>query len=165
MSGTRGKAGRLWPNVEGYRTWLTRRGYTSGTARNMLQDLGQVGLWLSAEGLETEDLSEERAAVFLSAWRAAGRKRVPGPRAMMPLMSYLREVGAIPEQAPLVTPLDALLASYRLWLLVPLHSTAMHELTAYAELRDELEPRPKEQSFFVSQTHKRLCYEVVCQTF
>jgi integrase/recombinase XerD len=45
--------------------------------------------------------------------------------------------------------------------LVPLHSTAMHELTAYAELRDV----PKEPSFFVSQTHKRLCYEVVCQTF
>lgn len=49
--------------------------------------------------------------------------------------------------------------------LVPLHSTAMHALTAYAQLRDELEPRPKEPSFFVSQTHKRLCYVAVGQTF
>lgn len=49
--------------------------------------------------------------------------------------------------------------------LVPLHSTTMQALKAYAELRDELEPRPKEPSFFVSRTHKRLCYAVVCQTF
>ena len=117
VPGTRKKAGRLWPQVEGYRTWLTRRGYTPGTVRNMLQDLGQVGLWLSAEGLETEDLSEERVALFLAARRKAGRKRVPGPRAMVPLLSYLREVGTVPERRPPVTPLDALLASYRLWLI------------------------------------------------
>ncbi|MGM9472058.1 tyrosine-type recombinase/integrase [Pseudarthrobacter sp. YS3] len=49
--------------------------------------------------------------------------------------------------------------------LVPLHSTAMQALSAYAQLRDELEPRPEEQSFFVSQTHRRLCCAVVCQTF
>lgn len=49
--------------------------------------------------------------------------------------------------------------------LVPLHSTAMQALSAYAQLRDELEPRPEEPSFFVSQTHKRLSYAVVCQTF
>ena len=49
--------------------------------------------------------------------------------------------------------------------LVPLHSTAMQALSVYAKLRDELEPRPEEPSFFVSQTHKRLCYAAVCQTF
>lgn len=31
-------------------------------------------------------------------------------------MSYLREAGAVPERAPLVTPLGALLASYRSWM-------------------------------------------------
>ncbi|MEV7135308.1 tyrosine-type recombinase/integrase [Arthrobacter sp. NPDC093128] len=50
--------------------------------------------------------------------------------------------------------------------LVPtLHSTAMDALTRYADLRDELEPRPLEPSFFVSQTHKRLSYAVVGRTF
>ena len=49
--------------------------------------------------------------------------------------------------------------------LVPLHSTAMQALSTYTQLRDELEPRPKEPSFFVSQTHKRLCYAAVCPTF
>ncbi len=48
-------------------------GYTAVTIVNMLKDLGQVGLWLSAEGLKTENLNEERMAAFLSArpggWR------------------------------------------------------------------------------------------------
>ncbi|MCA4134852.1 tyrosine-type recombinase/integrase [Arthrobacter sp. M4] len=49
--------------------------------------------------------------------------------------------------------------------LVPLHGTTMQALARHAELRDELESRPKEPSFFVSRTHKRLCYAVVYQTF
>jgi site-specific recombinase XerD len=116
VSGTRRKAGQLWPHVEGYREWLKQRGYTPGTVRNMLKDLGQVGLWLSAEGLKAEDLNEERMAAFQSARRRVGRSRSPGPRAMVPLMSYLREAGAVPERAPLVTPLGAFLASYRSWM-------------------------------------------------
>ena len=117
MSGTRRKAGQLWPHVEGYREWLTLRGYTPGTVRNMLKDLGQVGLWLAAEGLNAEDLNEEHVAAFQSARRRVGRSGSPGPRAFVPLMSYLRESGAVPERAPLVTPLGALLASYRSWMI------------------------------------------------
>jgi hypothetical protein len=52
MAGTRRKAGLLGPQVEGYRAWLTQRGYAPGTVRNMLKDLGRVGVWLSGEGLE-----------------------------------------------------------------------------------------------------------------
>jgi integrase/recombinase XerD len=49
--------------------------------------------------------------------------------------------------------------------LVPLHPSSMQALTIYAQLRDELQPRPAEPSFFVSLTRKRLCYAVVSQTF
>ena len=49
--------------------------------------------------------------------------------------------------------------------LVPLHASSMRALAAYAELRDELQPRPEEPSFFVSLTRKRLSYAVVSQTF
>ena len=49
--------------------------------------------------------------------------------------------------------------------LVPLHSSSMATLAEHAELRDTLQPRPKEPSFFVSLTRKRLCYAVVSQTF
>ena len=49
--------------------------------------------------------------------------------------------------------------------LVPLHTSTMQALTNHGQLRDELQPRPKEQSFFVSLTRNRLSYAVVRQTF
>ena len=52
MGSSRRKAGLLGPEVEGYRAWLAGRGYTPQTVRNMLKDLGQVGVWLSVQGLE-----------------------------------------------------------------------------------------------------------------
>jgi site-specific recombinase XerD len=116
MSGTRRKAGQLAPEVEGYGAWLVERGYTPSTIRNMLKDLGQVGLWLSSQGLTAADLDEERVAAFLAARRAAGRRRIPGTRAMAPLLDYLRAAGTAAEAQPLVTPLTALVAQYRCWL-------------------------------------------------
>jgi integrase len=49
--------------------------------------------------------------------------------------------------------------------LVPLHPSTMEALTQHARLRDDLQPRPKEASFFVSLTRKRLSYAVVQDTF
>lgn len=116
MSGTRRKAGQLTTQVEGYRAWLVERGYTPDTIRNMLKELGQVGLWLSSVGLTAAEFDEERVAAFLAARHAAGRRRVPGTRAMAPLLSYLRASGTAVQAQPLVTPLTALVAQYRCWL-------------------------------------------------
>ncbi|MGH9252240.1 MAG: tyrosine-type recombinase/integrase, partial [Acidimicrobiales bacterium] len=93
-----------------------QRGYTPGTIRNMLNDLGQVGQWLSAEGLGARQVSEELMAAFLTARREAGQRRVPGIRAMAPLLSYLREVEVAPAAKPSLTPLGSLLGQYRSWL-------------------------------------------------
>lgn len=49
--------------------------------------------------------------------------------------------------------------------LVPLHPSSMQALSDYAVLRDQLQPRPKELSFFVSLKRKRLLYAVVQDTF
>jgi site-specific recombinase XerD len=117
MAGTRRKAGLLGPQVEGYRAWLIQRGYTLGTVRNMLKDLGQVGVWLAGVGLEASQFNEERASAFLAARRASGRRRIPGPRAMVPLLTYLREAGVVPAEQPSVTPLGALLGQYRSWMI------------------------------------------------
>ena len=116
MSGTRRKAGRLGSEVEGYRDWLAGRGYAPSTVRNMLKDLGQVGRWLSAEGLEVEQLDEDVAAAFIDYRLHTGRRRVIGLRGMRPLLGYLREVGAIPAAAVSLTPVGVLLEQYRLWL-------------------------------------------------
>lgn len=116
MSGTRRKAGRLGPQVEGYRAWLAQRGYTPQTVRNMLKDLGQVGVWMSATGLEADQLDEAAMVTFLAARQAAGRRRALGPRAMIPLLTYLRDAGVTPAALPAQTPAEALLAEYRTWL-------------------------------------------------
>ena len=117
MASTRRKAGLLGPQVEGYRAWLTQRGYTPGTVRNMLKDLGQVGVWLAGAGLEASQFDQERASAFLAARRASGRRRIPGPRAMVPLLTYLRDAGVVAAEQPSVTPLGALLGRYRSWMI------------------------------------------------
>jgi site-specific recombinase XerD len=83
----------------------------------MLKDLGQVGLWLSAEGLEVAQFNEGRAAAFLAARRDAGHQKVGGPRALVPLVTYLREVGAIPVEPTVLAPLGELLGQYRTWMI------------------------------------------------
>jgi site-specific recombinase XerD len=141
MSGTRRKAGLLGPEVEGYRAWLTFRGYTPGTVRNMLKDLGQVGVWLSAEGLEAAQFDEERASAFLTARRRAGHRRVPGPRAMVPLLTYLREAGVVPAATAFLAPFDELLTQYRVWMVQERGLAAMtvlrYENTARRFLREQ----------------------------
>jgi site-specific recombinase XerD len=116
MAGTRRKPGRLGPQVEAYRAWLTHRGYTPQTVRNMLADLGRVGRWMSREGLVTAQLDEGAMAAFVAAWQAAGHRSALGPRAMMPLLSYLREAGVTPAAKPPPGPLEGLLGEYRIWL-------------------------------------------------
>lgn len=49
--------------------------------------------------------------------------------------------------------------------LVPLQPSSMVALNSYAQLREELQPRPMDPGFFISLTSKRLCYAVVAQTF
>jgi site-specific recombinase XerD len=102
--------------VEGYRAWLQDRGYTPQTVRNMLADLGRFGRWMSSEGLVPAQLDEDAMAAFVAAWKAAGRRRALGPRAMRPLLGYLREAGVTPAAKPPQTPLEALLGEYRIWL-------------------------------------------------
>ena len=49
--------------------------------------------------------------------------------------------------------------------LVPLHQSSMLALQDYTQLRDQLQPRSKDASFFVSLKRKRLLYAVVQLTF
>jgi len=116
MSGTRRKPGVLGPQVECYRVWLTGQGYTPGTVRNMLKDLGQLGRWLSSEGLEAGQLNEGQIEAFRAALRAAGHRRVPGPRAMAPLLRFLRECGIAAARPPAASPVELLLEQYRAWM-------------------------------------------------
>ena len=117
MGTTRRKAGLLGPQVEGYRAWLARRGYTPQTVRNMLKDLGQVGRVAVGRGLEVSELDEERMAAFLADRRAAGHRQRPGSARDGAVVDATcgRSASAPPAQ-PSVTPLDVLLGQYRSWM-------------------------------------------------
>lgn len=116
MATPRRRAGALAAQVDGYREWLAQRGYTLLTIRNMLKDLGQVGQWLHRERLEVADLSEDRLTEFLLDRRRAGRRRLAGVRGWLPLLTFLREIGVVPEAQFAATPLDLLLGRYRSWM-------------------------------------------------
>ncbi|MFC9534309.1 tyrosine-type recombinase/integrase [Streptomyces sp. NPDC056975] len=116
IGSTRRKAGFLTAQVEGYRAWLAERGYTTLTIRNMLKDLGQVGLWLSRQGLNAADLDEGRLKQHLCDARKSGRRRVAGPRGLVPLLTFLREAGVVPAQQVAPSPEEVLLERYRCWM-------------------------------------------------
>ena len=116
MGTTRRKPGSLGPHVEGYSAWLTRRGYTALTARNMLKEFGQVGRWLGVKHMEVRQLSEQQLARFLADQRRAGCRKLPGLRGMRVPLAYLREVGAVGPAPSPCTEIDVLLGQYRQWL-------------------------------------------------
>src|SRR6266536_5409170 len=56
-------------------------------------------------------------------------------------------------------------AKFGRWRLVPLHPSATDALRSYAACRDQLCPRPRSTSFFVSSVGTSLCYGGVHRTF
>jgi site-specific recombinase XerD len=127
----------MGPHVEGYRAWLAGRGYAPWTVVNMLTVLGHLGRWMSGEGLVTAELGEDAMAAFV----AAGRGRAMGPRAMRPLLSYLREAGVTPAAEPPQAPLEVLLGDYRVWLArergLAAATVARYEITARRFLQQQ----------------------------
>jgi site-specific recombinase XerD len=118
MSGTRRKPGRLGPFVEGYRVWLLEAGYTPQTVRGMLMVLGQLGRWLDSAGVKVGEVDVAAVELFRAWLRAGGHRRVPTARALGPLVGYLRDVGVMTpaDDARDRTPVEALVAEYRVWL-------------------------------------------------
>lgn len=117
MAGTRRKPGALGTWVETYRSGLGQAGYTPGSVRGKLIELGQLGRWMSGQGLAVGDLDESRVEEFLADRRAGGHRRVPGLGSFVLLLEMLREQGVIAGRVePPPTPLDVLMDRYRSWL-------------------------------------------------
>lgn len=118
MSGTRRKPNRMSPYIEGFAARLLEFGYTPETIRNMLKEVGQLGLWMQSAGLESSQLTKTSIEAFICARRADGYRRVPSARGFEPLLDYLSCQGAlVPETAP-STPVDVLISNYKTWLIV-----------------------------------------------
>jgi site-specific recombinase XerD len=118
VSGTRRKPGRMGPYIEGCRDRLLASGYTPGTVRNMLKDIGGLGRWMDREDIAVGDLNPAVIDAFLGDLRAQGTRRVPGVRGFNPLLDYLRGVGVLAEPAAPSTRVEMLMRDYRRWLVV-----------------------------------------------
>jgi site-specific recombinase XerD len=96
---------------------LLSLGHTPGTVRGQLKLLGQLGRWMSCEGLDPSELDAARVEDFLAARRADGHLRVPGMRSFAALLEYLTDEHVIaPVDESPDNALDGLVGAYRDWL-------------------------------------------------
>lgn len=105
------------PYISGFEGWLLDLGYTPGTVRGMLKPVGRLGRWMSAQGVGASQLNAGSITAFVSSSRLGGQRQVPTVRSFGPLLEFLgREgvLGAVEVVAP--TPVEALTAEYRAWL-------------------------------------------------
>ena len=112
-------AGPLTPYARGFAGELARLGFTEFSARTQLGLAAHLSRWLAAAGLGTAALTTSTVEAYLAARRAAGYTAYLTPRALAPLLGYLRGLGIAPqaEIAAPGTPAEVLLERYRCYLL------------------------------------------------
>ena len=105
--------GPLKAHVDGFWAELERLGYAPLSGRSLLQVASHFSRWLDDHRLGLGDLSEERVVSFMAHRRRRGYTRFLSPRALGPLLGYLRGIGVVVRPAAVVeTPLDRHLDEY-----------------------------------------------------
>jgi integrase/recombinase XerD len=85
--------GPLTPYARGFAEELTRLGFTTFSARGQLGLAVHLSRWLTGAGLDTVALSTATVDAFMAARRAAGYTAYLTPKALAPLLGYLRGLG------------------------------------------------------------------------
>lgn len=111
-------SGPLEAYASGFAVELARVGYTRDAVACHLRLAAELSRWLAREGLDAAGLTVPVVDAFFAARRAAGHARLRSPRALQPLLEYLRGQGvAIPAAVAASTPAELLLQRYRGYLL------------------------------------------------
>jgi integrase/recombinase XerD len=110
--------GPLQQYAPGFVGELARLGYTANSASGQMFVVAHLSRWLAGEGLDAAGLTPQVAERFLAARRAAGYTLYLSMKALVPLLGYLRRLGAVPPlpAAEPATPAEALLVRYRHYL-------------------------------------------------
>ena len=111
--------GPLLPYGAGFQTALADQGYSADSIGRQLRLMVHASRWLGERHLGAGDLDSDCAARFLRYRRAEGHAHPVSMAGMAPMLDYLRSVGAVPrtEAHLALTPVDALVAEYRRYLL------------------------------------------------
>ena len=87
--------GPLAPFAQGFGEELLRQGYRPNAAANQLQLMAHLSRWLGAKSLDAQALIPPTTTAFLADRRAAGYRLWLSPKALAPLLGYLRELASI----------------------------------------------------------------------
>ena len=109
--------GPLTVFAEGFAGELARLGYKPNAAADQLRLMAHLSRWMNAGHLEPASLTPQVTGAFLAARRAEGYVLWLSPKALAPLLGYLRRLGEAPlvPSAP-ATPSGVLLGRYRRYL-------------------------------------------------
>jgi len=116
MTGRPRKPGAMGPFIEGYRAWLTKRGYSPGTVIHLLAMAGALGRWMDSRDIAVGGLNQAVIAEFRCARRALGMRWVPGTRGLDSLLGFLGQQGVVAVPVPAGGPVEEMVGRYRRWL-------------------------------------------------
>jgi integrase/recombinase XerD len=102
----------------GWRAELAARGYARGSAASQMRLMEHLSRYLDEHGLAVADLTVQAADRFLAQRRAGTHPGLASPRALRPLLGYLRSIGAAPGPAVQAagSPREVLVEAYRAYL-------------------------------------------------
>ena len=125
--------------ADGFVAWLGVFGYSPRTCEAQVALLRHLAGWLAQQGVPLSGLSSEVAGEYAAVRR--DRAQLRSERALRPVLSYLRELGAVPPAAAVVShePVDVLLARFGGWLsrerglAPPTVSSYLHQARPFAD--------------------------------
>lgn len=105
--------GPLKPYVNGFWSELLRQGYSPLSGGNLLRVAAHLSRWLADRKLKLAHVTDARVVAFMAHRRHRGYTQFLSPRALSPLLGYLRGIGDVPASRPaLLTPVERLVHEY-----------------------------------------------------
>ena len=107
--------GPLAPYMPGFRDELSQVGYSKSAAKRQLQLMACLSAWLEDENLEVFELATPRVGRFFQARWAEHYANLLTPRAVVPLVGYLRRVSVMGDPPALQSsgPAEVLVERFR----------------------------------------------------
>jgi integrase/recombinase XerD len=111
-------SGPLEPFAARFTSLLIRQGYRRPSARIQIHLFAHLSAWLVEEGLEPRELCATDVARFLAARRRTGATRYVSEKAMLAILTYLRDedVVSVPPVLAATGPVAVTLERYRQYL-------------------------------------------------